>query len=55
MPTIKQMVKQMRHIESQTDNEPGAYPVTFKNDWTKVKFVLLLRWYNFTDKVKKLW
>jgi hypothetical protein len=44
MPTIKQMVKQMMSIESQADDEPGAYPIIFKNDWEKIKFVLLLKW-----------
>lgn len=47
MPTLKQMVKQMMRIEAEADDEPGAYPVMFKNDWMMVKFILLLKWEHF--------
>lgn len=40
-------------IEKQSDDEPGAYPIMFKNDWTKVKFILLLRFERLKMRVKK--
>ena len=55
MPTLRQLVKQMTKIESQSDGEPGAYPIIFKNEWTKVMFVMLLKWEHFKMRVKKLW
>ena len=53
MPTLKQMVKKVMEMDVQTD-EPGAYPVMFKDDWTKIKFVWLLRWETLKAKVKKI-
>lgn len=56
MPTLKQMVKQMLLVEEQDKHEePGAYPVFFKNDFYQIGFILLLRWEHFKRKVKKLW
>ena len=36
-------------IESEADREPGAYPIIFKNDKEKIKFILLLKW----ERIKK--
>ena len=55
MPTLRQLVKQMTKIESQSDGEPGAYPIMFKSEVEKAKFVMLLKWEHFKMRVKKLW
>jgi hypothetical protein len=32
----------------------GGYPMIFKDDWTKVKFIFALRWVKFTRRFR-LW
>jgi len=53
MPTLRQLVKRMTELEK-LDKTPGAYPIMFKNDWVKIKFILLLRFERLKIKVKKL-
>lgn len=54
MPTLREMVKKMTEIEDQSDDEPGGYPVFFKNEFYQMGFLFLLRWEKFKRKVKKL-
>lgn len=44
------MVKDFRRINKTTSHEAGAYPVFFKNDYQKAKFLVLLKMYFYVDR-----
>jgi len=54
MPTLRQMVKQILEMEKEADDEPGGYPVFFKNEFYQMGFLMLLRWEKFKRRVKRL-
>lgn len=53
MPTLRYLVKRITELEK-IDKSQGAYPIMFKNDWEKIKFILLLRFEHIKIKVKKI-
>lgn len=50
--SLLQLAKKIEHMEN-IDRSQGAYPMDFKDEWTKAKFVLFLKWLRFIRKVRR--
>jgi hypothetical protein len=53
MPTLRELHKQMKKLDKASGKD-GYYAITFKDDWTKWKFIQLERFYGVIERVKKI-
>ena len=52
MPTLKEIYNNIEKLEK-LDPSEGAYPIFFKDDYTKLKYIMYCRYRNFIKRILK--